>query len=507
MKFPSDDLFKLIKSMTKSEKRYFKRFAQIHVRGNQNNYIKLFDAIERQKNYNEDKLKRKFSGNHFVSYFAVEKMYLYNLILRSLRIYGSNEDVETLLMQSLTEIKILSSKGLFIQALRILERAKEKAIKAEKYLFVTELEKWRMQITYKTGRGLTKEFIENTFNSREEYWEKEKNISSYVRIDASMVLPLRRAHDARSKKEAMELSAIMNNPLQKDEKFATTTRSKMLYHNNLIRYYYFIHDYKKLYTHCARLLEIEVAGRSNTIGLFTGLFGMFNACIILKKYNEAEEMIKKAEEMMTNVIANDATKFSVIIYMKLHFLISTIQFDKAIILVEKSKREFAQLHSSTLLNITEIIIYNLIYLYIIKKNYSEALRLYTNNFNISNRTSMRGDVLGMSKILFLIIHYEMQNEELLEYLIKSTYRWFLKQDRLYKYEKAILDFIRISLPKATNRNKLMYAFKELKVKLEKIKKDKFEKVAFDFFDISSWLESKIENVPFEKILKDRYAKN
>ena len=59
-----DDLFILIKSLTKSEKGYIKKFALRHRNKSGNNYIMLLDEIEKQtkKNkYDELFLKQKFT--------------------------------------------------------------------------------------------------------------------------------------------------------------------------------------------------------------------------------------------------------------------------------------------------------------------------------------------------------------------------------------------------------------------------------------------------------------
>lgn len=56
-KKPSLKLFKLIKSMTPSEKRYFKLFASNHRPTDTNKYFQLFDAIDAQKEYNDEALK------------------------------------------------------------------------------------------------------------------------------------------------------------------------------------------------------------------------------------------------------------------------------------------------------------------------------------------------------------------------------------------------------------------------------------------------------------------
>ena len=53
----SDELHKLIKSLTQSEKRFFKIYASRHIIGEQNNYVQLFDVIASQKKYNEEAIK------------------------------------------------------------------------------------------------------------------------------------------------------------------------------------------------------------------------------------------------------------------------------------------------------------------------------------------------------------------------------------------------------------------------------------------------------------------
>ena len=79
----TDDLFQLIKSLKQTEKRYFKIFASIHVKGEQNNYVKLFDAIDRQQEYDEKALLENLHGETFVKQFAVTKNYLYKLKLKT----------------------------------------------------------------------------------------------------------------------------------------------------------------------------------------------------------------------------------------------------------------------------------------------------------------------------------------------------------------------------------------------------------------------------------------
>ena len=66
MKTNSDPLHQLIHSLSKGEKRSFKIYASRHVLGDENNYVKLFDAIEKQKEYDEEALLKKFKNEKFI---------------------------------------------------------------------------------------------------------------------------------------------------------------------------------------------------------------------------------------------------------------------------------------------------------------------------------------------------------------------------------------------------------------------------------------------------------
>ena len=80
MKRPYDHLHRLISSMTKSEKRHFKIYSNRHVKGNENNYVRLFDLVEKQKKYDEEKIKKALHGSTFVKRLDVVKRYLFDLI-------------------------------------------------------------------------------------------------------------------------------------------------------------------------------------------------------------------------------------------------------------------------------------------------------------------------------------------------------------------------------------------------------------------------------------------
>ena len=57
------------------------------------NHIKLFDAINKMEEYDEDILKRKLKKETFVKHLSAEKRYLYQAILKSIRNFRGDQSI------------------------------------------------------------------------------------------------------------------------------------------------------------------------------------------------------------------------------------------------------------------------------------------------------------------------------------------------------------------------------------------------------------------------------
>ena len=117
--------------------------------------------------------------------------------------------------------------------------------------------------------------------------------------------------------------------------------------------------------------------------------------------------------------------------------------------------------------------------------------------------SLREDLQCFARILNLIAHYEAGEDEMLEYQIRSVYRFLGKMNDQQQMQIEIFRFLR-NLGEVTP-SKLRDAFAALKDKLVTISLDPYEKRPFLYLDILSWLESKIENVPVQEIVRRKHA--
>jgi hypothetical protein len=107
--------------------------------------------------------------------------------------------------------------------------------------------------------------------------------------------------------------------------------------------------------------------------------------------------------------------------------------------------------------------------------------------------------------LSLIAHYELGDNDLIDYQIRSTYRFLLKMKDVQQVQKEILNFLRSSV--TMNRENLSTEFTNLKNRLEKIFDNKYERRPFLYLDLLSWLESKIDNIPVALVVKKRIKGN
>ena len=61
---------------------------------------------------------------------------------------------------------------------------------------------------------------------------------------------------------------------------------------------------------------------------------------------------------------------------------------------------------------------------------------------INWKTDLRTDLQCYSRLLHLIAHYELGNDNLLEYLVKSVYRFMAKMENLSVVEEEIFTFLK-----------------------------------------------------------------
>ena len=253
---PTSDLFLLIRSMSKSEKRHFKLSALLHGR-TEKNYIRLFDAIAAQTAYDEAAIRKIFSGETFIKKLDVTKIYLYKLVLQSIRSFQSSGMTEARLKNLLIEVEILFDRSLFSQALKILEKARELALKHEKHGQLIEISGWKKRIMRASLQLKNlRSSIHDIFRDEMDQIEKLKNAVEYDYLEYKMHVLKRRELHPRTKKALAEYKAIIKHPLLENERTALTHKAKLNYYGMHSDYAYATGNYRYMYEYARKRMEL-----------------------------------------------------------------------------------------------------------------------------------------------------------------------------------------------------------------------------------------------------------
>jgi len=124
----TDQLFKLIKSLSKSEKRNFTIYAKRIQSSESLKFIRLFEFLEKQKMVND---KIILAGLHGIekSQLSNLKRHLYKQIMASLRMIHIQRNSSIQVREYYDYAKILYGKGLYLQSLKIVKKAQDLAKK------------------------------------------------------------------------------------------------------------------------------------------------------------------------------------------------------------------------------------------------------------------------------------------------------------------------------------------------------------------------------------------
>lgn len=164
----SEGLYRLIHSLTAEEKGYFKKFAKRHI-SKGNSYLQLFDTINKQSNFNETALKKKYKN------LSVLKNYLFELILQSLVISEAAPTTSQTILKGIIQIQLLIKKGLTANALKMLRVYKAMAEDSELYFLLSHLLKIEVNLlrpSWKVEEML--ERIEEVHKSRKLAEDKQR---------------------------------------------------------------------------------------------------------------------------------------------------------------------------------------------------------------------------------------------------------------------------------------------------------------------------------------------
>ncbi len=500
----SSILNKLIRSLNKSEKGFFVKHSKRHKSEN-NLYLKLFYYYSRENT--DEKLLKHFPKNFLKRDLPVAKHYLYKNILNSLNLFNSANSIDTRIASGLNNISVLFEKSLFNESHKELKKLKKTCYRHEQIHYIFEILRLEKYVLSKIASAGLSESLSKLYDEEQEIISIIQNISMYRKLYIEISLLLREKGPVRNKREEKRFLKILQSPYLKNISEATSTESTVLFHHIHLIYYLSISDDKNVNLTAAKLVSAISSFEENIRRYMKdyvfGLTALLTSYFDLHDYEKTFETIKLMRSLKTNSTDEQQYIFLNTYSIELSIYISTGEFDNGFLLADEIEKGLNK-YSKESISMSEIILYfNAAYACFGNEQYVKALIWINKILNLD--LSMRTDVYSLAHILNLILHYELSNLDLLEYAIKNTYRYLYKREKLYKTEAAILKFLK-KLTTVTNERMLLEEMGTLHAALLKLLNDPYEKIALDYFDIISWLESKIRKKKFSQIIKDKFRK-
>ena len=236
-----------------------------------------------------------------------------------------------------------------------------------------------------------------------------------------------------------------------------------------------------------------------------GMHNLLNAHFDLRNHQQFDKVLKVFEEFASSEIAVQHDNFRVQAFMYLytskinqHFMHGTFKEGLALVPYIEEKLSEVTLY----LDRHRILVFNykIASLYFGSGDYKTSIDYLQRIIN--DNVDLRYDLQCYARLMHLMAHYEIGNFDILEYLIKSVYRFMAKMENLTVIEEEMFKFLRNTF--YLSAIKLKPEFEKLLNKIKQFETSKFETRAFAYLDIISWLESKVTDKPVYEIIRQKY---
>ncbi|MBI5372744.1 MAG: hypothetical protein HZA79_12045 [Sphingobacteriales bacterium] len=506
MKPASGFIWQLIHSLDSNEKLFFKRNFAPCVSPGQRLYIRLFDAIAAQKEYDEAAILKKFQPGLNKKNIAYQKHYLHRQICEALVQYDGRKNPGHDIYASIQLIRIYRKKGLYAEAFALWKKAVEKARTAEAFallnLLKTEFEK--MIIFSHTHSGYDE--LLSLFKKNAITYSEYAELITLRDVYTETLLLKRKTHLGQDDLLRERISSLM----EKVNRADTVNHG----HSFWYRHYYFMSKATLLY------LENDMAG---SLGILQELFADWkkNKRFLATHgefYIELLYMINYAGILngsyaVVTAIFNDELNheirdktqrayFEAIKYLALNKIYNkTAAYDEVqkLLVFMKSKYKLWEPVLNEELNSTVTL--SLGIGCFVLEQYDDAL-YFIKRATTYFREATREEHASVAQLLLLLIRYNLNNPRLFDAQYRATYQYFYKKKKKAPFEQALVQCLHRAYYMKDNRM-IRDEFRKTLELLAPTQEQVSQQRTFAIFNFPGWLNSKIQRITYRQYVEKK----
>jgi hypothetical protein len=505
-----DALFTLVKSLSKSEKRQFKLYVGRLGGNTEANFISLFNLLDKVSAFNDDLILKK--TNIKKQQISNTKAHLYKQILVSLRLNPVHQNVRSQIREQFDFASILYSKGLYQQSLKILDKAKELSLNNGENNLAYEIVEFE--------KVIESQYITRSLSNRADALSKQAKELSLRNVRISKLsnlslqlysLLLKEGYvksDVDSKKVKIYFEKRLPNFKLSDLGF----REKLFLYKAYLWHSLIMQDFVLSYKYSQKWVDLfeekPEMKIQNPVFYLKGVNYLLESLYLIKhktKFNTVLENLN-FDIQNKNIAINENTNTLTFLYYsqnKLNLYFLEGRFHKGIRFVSKLLNEIKKYETKIDAHHIMVFYYKIACMYFGAAKNEECI-FYLEKIINNKDLKMREDLLCFARVLNLVAHYDAGLDFDIDKLIVSTYKFLIKMNDLYEVQRKMISFLK-NLGSIYPQD-LQKEFVKLHKELSEFENHPYEKRSFLYLDILSWLESKIQNVPVEDIIKQKAQK-
>lgn len=504
----NNDVFELVKSLSKNEKRFFKLFSKRHSDNEELKYLQLFDIYDSFIVYDKKNIDQEISNKN-ISNIRNIKHQLNLQILRCLNTYHYNKNKEIEASNHLQNSQILFEKGLFNHAYKSVNQAKMIAKKYDLKLLHLDCLKKEKQI----ARELyIKEVIE--YYAKDGLNDEKTLLNQYIKtcenlhLRNQLILLGREANNLTKEELTIKSKTLENKVLNlktTDNISFESTEAALITQS-----YYYIskHDFKNASVIQKKLTELydlfpeQIA--LHHANYLSSLYNLMVSNLILNKYNIVENILiqidayhLKQNNRLVNLKLFNYLNIGLAFYNKQGNFIKSSSYETTI------SQGLTKFNASVHIFAKVSLQLHLIVSFIGIRNFNSAI-FWTNNLLNELHSKSISTHLLIAKILSIIIAFEQKKYSYLSFIAKQFEDELNGIDNCLNSFKSIAIFFSSCNFNDLTKSDLKKKLTTLKTELALIFNDEIETVIFDVFDITSWIDSQIFNQSFGYLVQLKF---
>ena len=508
----NDHLHRLIRSMSRAERRYFKLFAERHMVGGHSIHSALFDVIAAQPVYDEQAIRLRFKGAAFLRRYTVTKHRLYDSVLASLEAFHANGSVEARMRRYLHRIELLHQRGLHADADRMLATLRtmaEGSGRTSILLEVLDHERRAMERAHYEGVGVADvEGWRAAVASMHAACQQENELWA---LKSRAFMQLYGQGKARSEADATALRALLADPLLGEAARPRHPRGRFQWHHVRSALFFALNDLSA----CENELAANEVLMQEEGGCFhedahLRLSVLSNLAYVRMRRGRFEEALdglrrfKQLPAMLPNAPSADleVKVFAMGASLELAVLSRMGRFEKAVEHLPEMAARMDELDGRLSPIRKAGLRSQAAWACLGAERPVEGLRWCRDLLN-SRGIEAHVEVYVLGRLLNLLLLLETGKYDLLKYDLRNVERYLRTHGRDHAVEQALLTYIRTcsKLGKGADRQ----AATALLHALAALEGQPMEEAAFDHFDPGCYALSRARGVPMAQAARERAA--